>query len=213
MMRITTLAAFATALVLTASPALAQEAIIPVGVAADRMEPVPTDIGVTTTLGGGVENFTGDTAREFTGLAGAWALRVGLLSRFLLSPELAYIGSAQDLNAAGLDPDAVLISNGGEANVRLNILTGMLQPYVFGGIGFRHFSIHNTDRNLSAIADNDTIGIVPVGGGLMLRIDQFLVDARGTFRFAFEDQMMAAAGATDQGMNTWAAELRAGAEF
>jgi hypothetical protein len=214
MSRITTLATFATALLLlAASPALAQEALIPYGLGDDNMQAVPSNIGITASAGGGIENFVEGTPREFTNLAGAWNVRVGILSRFLISPELAYIGSAQDLDAAGLSNNAYLLSNGGEANLRLNILPGMIQPYVFGGIGFRHYSIEGTDTNLSAIADNDTIGIVPVGGGLTLRIDQFLLDARGTFRFAFNDTMMAGAGTDDLGMATWSTELRAGIEI
>lgn len=213
MLRSTTLASFAAALLLTALPVSAQEALIPVGVGADRMDPVPTDIGITATLGGGVEHFVEQTPRNFADVGGSWNLRVAALSRFLLSPELAYVGSAQNMDAAGLDPSAYLLSNGGEANLRLNLLTGMVQPYVFGGIGFRHYSIQSTDTNLTALRDSDTIGVVPVGGGVMFRIEQFVVDARGTFRFAFEDQMMAAAGDEDLGMSTWAAELRGGVEF
>jgi hypothetical protein len=213
MSRIPTLASVATTLLLATSPALAQEAIIPVGLGADAMQPVPTDLGVTASVGGGVENFVEGTPRDFTNLAGSWNVRVGFLTRFLLSPELAYIGTAQDLDAVGLDPSAYLLSNGGEANLRLNVLTGMIQPYVFGGIGFRYYSIQSTDTNLSAIEDNDTIGVVPVGGGLLVRIDQFVLDARGTFRFAFDDTMMVAAATEDLGMSTWAAELRAGIEI
>jgi hypothetical protein len=213
MLRITTLVSLVAALALGSSSARAQEAVVPEGVMADEMRPVPSDVGVSATVGGGIENFTDQAPRDYTALAGSWNLRVALLTRFLVTPELAYVGSAQDIAAVGLDPNAFLLSNGGEADLRLNILTGMLQPYVFGGIGFRYYSIQNTGSNLSAIADNDTVGVVPVGGGMVFRIDQFLLDARGTYRFAFDDTMMSATGGTGLGMSSWAAELRAGVEI
>ncbi|MCZ7677344.1 MAG: hypothetical protein M5U28_00610 [Sandaracinaceae bacterium] len=194
------------------SPALAQEALIPAGLETVEADSPPTMVGVTASVGGGTEGFVENNATGFTQVGGGWNVRVGLLTRFLLSPELAYIGSAQDIDAVGLDNDAILLSNGGEANLRLNILPGILQPYIFAGIGVRFYEIVNTETNTSAIEDDDIIGIVPMGGGLTVRLDNFLLDARGTFRWAFEDQMLTAVGDEGLGMSTWMAELRAGVE-
>lgn len=212
MLRFTTLASLGAMLFLATSPALAQEALFPSGVDTVELDAPPTTIGVTASVGGGTEGFVESNATGFTQVGGGWNVRVAFLSRFLLSPELAYIGSAQDINAVGLDNDAILLSNGGEANLRLNILPGILQPYVFAGVGVRRYEIVNTETNTSAIADSDVIGIVPMGGGLTVRVDNFLLDARGTFRWAFEDQMLTAMGDEGLGMSTWMAELRAGVE-
>lgn len=212
MLRFTTMASLVTLTMLCASSAFAQEALIPMGIEEVEADSPPTMVGVTAMVGGGTEGFVEDNATAFTQVGGGWNVRVGVLSRFLLTPELAYIGSAQDISAVGLDPDAILLSNGGEANLRLNILPGVFQPYVFGGIGFRHYEIVNSDVNTSAIEDSDTIGIVPMGGGFTVRLDNFLLDARGTFRWAFEDQMLTSTVDEGLGMSTWMAELRAGVE-
>ncbi len=213
MLRFTTLAAVAAMLMASASTAFAQEALIPTGVDSVEADSPPTMVGVTAMVGGGAEGFVDNNATTFTQVGGGWNVRVGLLSRFLITPELSYIGSAQDIQAVGLDPDAVLLSNGGEADLRLNILPGVFQPYIFGGIGVRYYDIVNADTNTSAIEDNDLIGTVPMGGGFTVRLDNFLLDARGTFRWAFDDQMLTAAADEGLGMSTWAAELRAGVEI
>ena len=216
MNRFTTLVSLATLTAAIASPALAQEAIFPRGVmyAEEEYEEEDDDIvGISASLGGGAEGFVEDVATDFTDVGGAWNVRFSFFSDFLLSPELAYIGSAQNIAAAGLDPDAFLLSNGGEANLRLNILPGVFQPYVFGGVGYRHYQIANSDVNTSAIADDDNVGIVPVGGGFIVRADRFLLDARGTFRWAFEDEMLVLGPDDGLGMSTWSAELRAGIEI
>lgn len=212
-MRKTSLAAFASVLLLTASPAFAQEGLIPVGVGVDEMHTAPSLIGITLTAGGSVTNFVDSNANSFTDLGGGWNVRVGILTRFLLNLELQYVGSAQQINAVGLDNDAILLSNGGEANLRLNIFPGMVQPYVFGGIGYRHFNITNTATNTSSLQTTDDLGMVPVGGGIMVRIGAFILDARGVFRWAFDDQMLVKPGDEGLGMSTWAATLNAGAEF
>lgn len=213
MNRFTTLVSLATLMGAIASPALAQEALFPGGVESVETDDLASVIGVSATVGGGPEGFVEDVATGFTEVGGAWNVRIAFLSRFLLTPELSYIGSAQNIVAAGLDPDAYLLSNGAEANLRLNILPGIFQPYVFGGIGFRHYELANADVNTSAIADDDNIGIVPVGGGFTVRLDNFLLDARGTFRWAFEDEMLVLGPDDGLGMSTWSAELRAGVEI
>lgn len=211
MNRFTILASLATLLI--ASPAMAQEAIFPGGVESIELDTPASMIGVSATVGGGTEGFISDGATGLTEVGGAWNVRVSFLSRFVVSPELAYIGSAQDIDALGLTGNAVLLSNGGEANLRVNILPGVFQPYVFSGIGYRHYSIVNETSNTSAIADSDNIGIVPVGGGFTVRLDNFLLDARGTFRWAFDDDMLALGPDDGLGMSTWSAELRAGVEI
>jgi hypothetical protein len=211
MIRFTTLASLAALLV--ASPALAQEAIFPRGVEEIQIDSPASVVGVTATAGGGAEGFIEDAATGFTQVGGAWNLRLTFLSRFIVSPELAYIGSVQDVDALGLTGNPSLLSNGGEANLRVNILPGVFQPYVFGGVGYRNYQIVNEDSNTSAIADEDNIGIVPVGGGFTVRLDNFLLDARGTFRWAFDDEMLSLGPDDGLGMSTWSAELRAGVEI
>ncbi len=124
MMRKTTLAALASTLLLMTSPAYAQEGLIPFGVGVDQMHSAPSLVGIQVTGGGSVTDFTERYARSFTNVGGGWNVRVGFLTRFLISGEIQYIGTAQRINAVGLDNNAVLLSNGAEFNLRLNILPG-----------------------------------------------------------------------------------------
>jgi hypothetical protein len=209
------------AVLLSASPALAQsqmftperEALFGSGVGVDDLPEVLTMGGMIVSVGGAVTHFTSQAVREFTGVAGGWDVRVVFPSRHIVSGELAYVGSAQSVDALGLDSDAVLLSNGAEATLRLNILPGMVQPYVFGGIGWRYFTITNTATNDSLLLDDDHIGFLPMGGGLMFRLHRLIIDARGTFRVAFADDMFAVGPDGGGNMHTWAGELRVGAEI
>lgn len=192
---------------------LERQALFTSGVGVDDLPETLTPGGVIVMVGGGVTHFTSQAVRRFTDVGGAWDVRVLFPSRLFVSGELAYVGSAQGIDALGLDADATLISNGIEATLRLNILPGMVQPYVFGGIGWRYFDIVNTAVNDSAIANDDHVGVLPMGAGVMARFDRLILDGRGTFRVAFDDEMFGLGPGEGGNMHTWAAELRVGAEI
>lgn len=191
------------------SIASAQEGLLPMGVGVRDMEPPPSDIGIGFTGGAAVTGFTDSAAQSFTDPGVGWDVRVGIGTRFVLGGEVAYLGTAQGIDAVGMDDDIFLMSNGAEGVARLNILPGMVQPYVFAGIGWRNYRLVNGDFNNSSVENSDNIGHVPVGGGITLRILGLLVDARGTFRPAFDSDMMG----EEVGLHTWSGELHAGFEF
>jgi hypothetical protein len=142
------------------------------------------DTGIGFALGGGVSGFTNDVMRDTTGDGGAWDARLTLGLRSPLALELSYIGSAQTIDALGIDDDALLVGNGAQAAVRFNALSGYTAtPFLFGGIAWRHYDITRTDTNTSALTDNDDVYEVPVGLGVSTQTRGLMIDLRGEFRY------------------------------
>lgn len=171
-----------------------------------------TDIGVAVSIGGGVGGFIEEDARDVADMGGAWDARLVIGTRSVLGVELAYIGAAYDLEAPLLDDDAFLVSNGAEIAARLNLIPGApVTPIVFGGIGFRHFSLTNDDFNQSRILDDEDVAHFPVGAGLAFHVDDLLVELRGEVRPTTGDDDML--GDDDTNLSTWAAKARLGFVF
>ena len=138
-------------------------------------------VGLSFLGGGGAGRFFDDEAAGMTSAAGAWTARFTVGTRHHLAGEAAYLGSAQKINALGLDSGAALVSHGAETALRLNILTGVFQPYLSAGIGWRHFSVRS-DFNTSSVQSETDIGHVPLATGIALRAGGFIVDGRVCFR-------------------------------
>jgi hypothetical protein len=129
--------------------------------------------------------------------------------------EAAYIGSAQSISALGLSNDAVLVSNGAEGALRLNLplvsRTGaLLEPFVFGGLGWSRFHVARTSVNTSDIATDDDIMTVPYGGGLAFASHGFMADARFTYRSTFYNDLLRTSGGK---LDNWSAGAQLGFEF
>jgi len=185
-----------------------------------RKDLPPSQIGVQATVGGGVTGFISDGARSLVETGGSWEARIAIGTRMPVAMELAYLGSAQGINALGLDSNAVLLGNGGEADLRINFTTMRVQPYIFGGIGWTRYQIENTPVANSSVNALDDVMTVPFGVGLSARLGQgFIFDIRGTARATFYDGMLATTtntASTDLGswrMHNWNAGARLGWEF
>jgi hypothetical protein len=161
-------------------------------------EPDPEDrrtmlerLGMSISAGGGVAGFTDSAMRDTTNDGGNWDVRATFGTRSPIAIEGAYIGSAQAIDALGLDQDAILIGNGVQGNLRLNALPKFpVQPFAFGGVAWRRYTLTNTDTNTSALADDDDVLEFPVGVGVAYRYEGFLLDARGEIRFATNEDMV-----------------------
>jgi hypothetical protein len=150
-----------------------------------------TRYGVALSAGGGVSGFTDTTARDSTNDGGGWDVRAVIGTRSPLAAEISYIGSAQSINALGLDNDAVLLGNGVQADLRLNATTsGPFQPFIFAGAAWRRYDLTNTQTNTSDISDSDDVVEFPVGAGVAYHYQGFIVDARGEFRAATNEDLM-----------------------
>jgi hypothetical protein len=175
--------------------------------------PVPaTGYGAEVALGGGVMNFSSGTARGMTGTGGSWNLRLVWGTRSIVGFEAAYIGSAQNISATGLDPNAALIGNGFEGTLRINAPLpfgySLLEPFAVGGLGWTRFDIVNNDFNTSSLKEKDNLLTVPVGAGLAASYRGFMVDGRFTYRFAYREDLIGSAN-----LDSWIVSINLGSEF
>lgn len=168
-----------------------------------------TGFGMALSIGGGIADFTGERARGATDLGGTYGARLTIGTRLPFAVEVAYIGTAQGMDVLGLDTSAILLGNGGEATLRLNFMRGPVQPYIFGGAGLTHYSVENSDFNTSAVEDSDDVYTIPMGAGAALQYRGLVVDGRGTFRYAFEQDLLG----EDAKLHNWGANINVGFEF
>jgi hypothetical protein len=181
-----------------------------------------TRIGMAATVGGGVVDFLDGEARDLGDMGGAWEARLTVGTRLPVAIEAAYVGSVHNIDALGLDTSAVLLGTAVETDLRVNFTTWMLQPYVFGGIGYTRYNVSNEDFNTSSVNDQEEMGHIPVGAGLGYQFGGLLVDLRGTVRPAFQDDLVDEAATEDDplddtdtatDLDTWSVAARVGWEF
>ncbi|MDP2343610.1 MAG: hypothetical protein Q8O67_21805 [Deltaproteobacteria bacterium] len=166
--------------------------------------------GIYGLLGGGVA--VRQNPREVV-VGGYWDARVGVGTRSVLGAEAAYVGSARDITAPGLNSDAVLVSNGLEGVARINLPiepanTGwLIEPFAFGGLGWSRFNISTDNANTSSIDDVNDVMTLPVGLGMALGYGGVTLDARATFRPAVGP------GFEENSLNAWGLGAALGFEF
>ncbi len=190
-------------------------------------EPVPIEgegelypsFGMSLSVGGGVSDFVDNDVEDVTDTGGAWDARLVIGTRSFIGLEAAYVGTAADMDALGLDDDAVLTGNGVEGLVRLNVGRYAFQPYIVGGVGWTRYDVVNEDFNTSSIEDQDDVVTVPIGAGFNARLGGgFILDGRFTYRAVFDDNMFDTAlnDTNDTGgpdLDNWAATAHVGYEF
>ncbi|MDP2342010.1 MAG: hypothetical protein Q8O67_13715 [Deltaproteobacteria bacterium] len=180
-----------------------------------------TPAGIYGFLGGGVSNFTQSTAADVTEVGGYWDARVGIGTRSIIGGEVAYVGSARDIVATGLNSDAFLVSNGLEGIARLNVpitpedTTILIEPYTFAGLGWNRFDISSDSPNTSSFADEDNVLSVPLGVGLSVGFSGVTLDARATYRQAVGSDLLASSDSSfdDTALNSWGLGAALGFEF
>jgi hypothetical protein len=178
-------------------------------------------LGLSITLGGGVQGFTGDTMRNTTNDGGNWDVRLGIGTRLPVSLEASYIGSAQEIDALGLDTDAILVGNGLQGNLRINGTMGEIpvQPFLFGGVAWRRYQLQNTDFNTSDVLGEDDVFEIPMGVGMAFKASSFAIDLRGEYRHAFSEDLFPAEGrdiddiGDPASLHRWGVNANIGVEF
>jgi hypothetical protein len=171
-------------------------------------------IGIALMAGGGSFKFVGGDLRAETNLGGEWTVRALVGSRSIVGVEAAYLGTAQEINALGLANNATLISNGVEGTLRVNAPIGirhfLIEPFAFGGGGWTHYNIVNSSTNSASLRTTDNVVLVPVGGGIDMGYRGFFLDARYTYRFSYNNDLVQVG---DRGMDNWSASGALGYEF
>ena len=168
--------------------------------------------GIALSLGGGVEDFASETADSATRIGGGWNVRATIGTRTPLGLEVGYIGSAQEINALGVDNDALLISNGLDAKARVNLTDWNVQPFGFAGVGWRHYQLTDEGVNTSAIANSDDVLEVPMGVGIAYKYRGMLLDARGEFRYSAAEDLIDAAD-PNADLHRWGVNANLGYAF
>jgi hypothetical protein len=181
---------------------------------------IVTGVGTMIQVGGGVQNFT-RAARETTNPGGMWDARAVVGSRSILGAEAGYHGSAQDINAPGLDTGTWLMSNGLEAALRLQAPipageSALIEPYAFGGVGGQFYNLVNDNgNNTSSIKDGDVVMDVPVGVGLAAGFGGVTLDGRYTYRHTMGNELLGndLYGTSSAALNNWSLGANLGFEF
>jgi outer membrane protein OmpA-like peptidoglycan-associated protein len=182
----------------------------------DPQEASPTLLpwGTSLSAGGGVTAFADDEMRGLTDVGGSWEARLTVGTRDPVAVEASYLGSAQAIDALGLDPDAVLVSHGLGGAVRANIFTGRHQAYLLAGAAWRRYDVTSASFNTSSLNDHDDVLEVPLGVGFSYRLDHIILDGRGVYRRVFfSDLLQATSGRDRPGLDTLTATLMGGFEF
>lgn len=185
---------------------------------ADDRAPLFTDYGIGVIVGGGVEGFTNDIADDVTDIGGSWDLRVEFGTRFPLSVEAAYVGTAQGIDGLTGSDSGTLIGTTVEAALKFNVDTGSpFRPFAFGGLGWRRYDVTGAVFTTAdvGIRDQDNLMVFPLGGGLRYDYRGIGADLRFTFRPAIEEDLIIDTS-RDSGaaaMHTWNVSAHVGGNF
>jgi outer membrane protein OmpA-like peptidoglycan-associated protein len=201
----------------------------PPPVAAEPVPPTPpyeatpayrygSKIGFAFIVGGGFTDFTKSNARALTNGGGGWDARIIGGTRTFVGFEAAYVGTANNLPALG-NATSTLISNGVEGALRLNvpIIVGfnMIEPYVFGGVGWANYRVTNNRPAFSDFATgSDNVMTVPAGGGVSYTYKAFTLDARASWTGTYFNNLILTPGATTNNrLDHWQAGGNIGVAF
>lgn len=148
-------------------------------------------IGVQVLAGGGVNGFENSTMQNVStnSVQGIWNVKVTIGSHIPLGVDLAYTGSAGDVNGLFGPQTGTLIGTAFTGSLRWNVLPhAAFTPYVYGGVGWQNYQITNSNRTFtladSGMNSSDNSVIFPTGLGVQWRDRSGLViDAHGAFNW------------------------------
>lgn len=150
-------------------------------------------LGLGVSIGGGVVGFVDEEARDLTDIGGTWEARLTFGTQLPVGLEAAYIGSAQAIESAAISPalndDIVLLGNGAEVALRVQLPTFFVQPYALAGLGWTYYTLANEEET-GPLDGNDHVLTTPLGVGVALRAPfGATFDVRGIYKFAFGADM------------------------
>lgn len=186
------------------------------------MEPtLRSGIGIGFTVGGGVTGFTDKALRDTVSsdVGGLWDFRASIGTHIPLGIDVTYLGTAQNVNTLQTgQANGTLIGTTVEGALRFNMLPhNDLNPYVFGGVGWQRYDVHNMvfAHADTGLAQNDNLVEFPMGAGLSYRDPSgFTVDARGTFRAATASTLVIDPRTGNYAdLHSWEASAALGYEF
>ena len=118
-------------------------------------------------------------------------MRATIGTRMPIAFEGSYIGSAQSIDALGLDNNAVLVGNGVQGALRFSAPLDLpIKPFAFGGAAWRRYDLTGSNNNLSDVAGADDVLELPVGVGIGGTWNGLMLDARGEYRFSADNDLL-----------------------
>jgi opacity protein-like surface antigen len=166
--------------------------------------------------GGGYASFGAKGLRDITDNGGEWDVRFVLGAHTVLGAELAYVGTANELNGRmpGINSNAWIGSNAFEGNLRLATPALRIVPvqmFAFGGAGYNRFSLNNVNGvNTSPLSGSDNTFVLPFGGGIQGNFGEHVtVDGRFTYRAIFDENIFG----RDHNADMYTISFRAGYVF
>jgi opacity protein-like surface antigen len=178
-----------------------------------------TGIGVGVQIGAGIGGFTDSTVNDLSSseIGGVWQFRTTIGTHTPLGLDVAYNGTAYDLQSVGSLNTGTLIGTNVEGALRWNILPHYeWNPYLFAGAGWQHYDI--ADNQLSraddGIGDQDDLAVFPMGAGISYRDTSGITgELRGTFRAAADSSFIQDSSGDNASLHTWEASAGLGYEF
>jgi len=152
-------------------------------------------VGVSVLVGGGATGFTEKALRNITSdVGGLWDVRLTIGSHVPLGVDVSYVGSAIGINNLPTGDTGTLIGTAFEGALRWNILPHHIwTPYVFGGVGWQRYDVTGlSDVSRASVGMNkhDNLLEFPMGGGLSYRMNHFVFDLRGAFRYTMHNDLV-----------------------
>lgn len=138
--------------------------------------------GLTLTVGGGVEGYTGGLSNQIRP-GPAWSVNANLRPTRVVGLELGYNGAANNVKGGDLVNGADIVRNGGQAVATVGLTATAIQPYVLGGVGLSRYNVRGGDNTRFK---DDTTGHVPLGAGLRTHVGPFTADARFNYNVLFD---------------------------
>jgi hypothetical protein len=186
-----------------------------------RDDQVGSEIGVGVIVGGGVSGFTDKAMREVTNdVQGLWNMRATFGTRIPIGLDVAYVGTASNINALTGTQSGTLVGTTLEGALRFNVMPHYAwNPYVFAGLGWQRYDVTGARFAQSdiGIADRDNLLEVPLGGGLQYRNAGFMFDLHGVFRATTDQNLVLENPFNGQAgfvpMHTWEASANIGFEL
>jgi len=173
-----------------------------------------SELGFALEAGGGVYGFIDPAMRDVADVGGLWNARAILGTRTIVGVEVAYVGTASGIQALGLDDSAVLVAQGAEGAFRFNLMHRRIEPYVFLGVGFKHYQLMNVSNNTSSVENSEDVVELPVGGGLDYHLTEHLnLTGRLTVRAALDHELVGGGGRDAPQLHTLAGDVRLGWMF
>jgi hypothetical protein len=182
-------------------------------------------VGVSMIVGGGATGFTEKTMRSVTSdVGGLWDLRLTIGSHVPLAVDVSYVGSATNLNGLPTGDRGTLVGTAFEGALRWNVLPHHIwTPYAFGGIGWQRYDVTGAHVSLAdaGMNDHDNLLEFPMGAGLAYRMNGFVFDLRGTFRYTTDQSLVLdtfptafpPSSSSFAKMHTWEGSAALGYEF